>query len=124
YGRRAVFLPTIAAFGAVTLVLGWVGSIAAFAVGLAVLGLASGSSGVAPAAMLADVLPEGTSGAAVGAFRFAGDVGLTLAPLATGFTSGAAGFRVAFAVAAAPAALAVLLFLRRPETLRQRADET
>jgi MFS family permease len=124
YGRRAVYLPTIAAFGVVTLLLGWVGSVAAFAVGLAVLGLASGSSGVPPAAMLADVLPEGTSGAAVGAFRFAGDVGLTLAPLATGFTSGAAGFRAAFAVAAAPAAFAVLLFLRRPETLRQPSEET
>ncbi|TMJ93690.1 MAG: MFS transporter, partial [Actinobacteria bacterium] len=121
YGRRAVFVPTLAAFAVLTVVLGWVGSAVAFGLVLAILGLASGSAGVPPAAMLSDVVPEGRSGAAVGAFRFAGDLGFGLAPLATGFTTATLGFHAAFAVAAAPAVLGVLFVLRMAETLARKA---
>jgi sugar phosphate permease len=67
--------------------------------------------------MLGDVAAEGASGTAVGIFRFAGDLGMTLGPLAVGVTANAAGFHVAFPVAVLPALLATFAIVRLPETL-------
>jgi MFS family permease len=68
--------------------------------------------------MLSDVVPEQESGTGVGAFRFSGDLGFALAPIAAGFAVDPLGFRGAFAVSALPAALVLLLVLRTEETLR------
>ena len=117
-GRRAVLLPSLAALAVMTIVVGWATNVVALAVVMAFLGIASGVAGVPPAAMLSDVVPEEESGTAVGAFRFAGDLGLALAPLVAGFSADALGFRSAFALVAIPTFLALIFVLRSEETLR------
>jgi MFS family permease len=87
---------------------------------LVVLGLASGSTAAAPAAMLSDVAPESGSGTAVGVFRFFGDLGFVLGPTVAGFTAGLFGFRWAFAIMALPALVALALVIRTPETLKTK----
>jgi MFS family permease len=84
---------------------------------MALTGIAFGFAGVPPAAMLADIVPGERSGTGVGIFRFCGDVGFTLGPLVAGYTATAFGFEVAFAVAAVPTLVALLLALRAEETL-------
>jgi MFS family permease len=117
-GRKAVLVPSLAALGVMTVVVGWAGSPLALAVLMGLLGLASGVAGVPPAAMLSDVVPEHESGTGVGAFRFTGDLGFALAPLAAGFAVDPLGFKGAFAIAALPTVLVLLLVLRTRETLR------
>ena len=88
---------------------------------MAFLGIAAGFAGVPPAAMLADLTPSHGSGTAVGAFRFSGDLGLLLGPLVAGLTIDAFGFREAFAIAAIPTIVALVLVARTPETMPARA---
>ena len=117
-GRRAVLIPSLALLAVMTVAVGWSTNVVVFAVLMALLGIASGVAGVPPAAMLSDVVPEGASGTAVGAFRFAGDLGLALAPLVAGFSADALGFRSAFALVAIPTLLALVFIIRSAETLR------
>ena len=117
-GRRAVLIPSLAGLALMTVAVGWSTNVALFAVLMALLGIASGVAGVPPAAMLSDVVPEGESGTAVGAFRFAGDLGLALAPLVAGFSADALGFRSAFALVAIPTLIALVFIMRSEETLR------
>ena len=117
-GRRAVLVPSLAALAAMTVVVGWSTDVVVLAVVMALLGVASGVAGVPPAAMLSDVVPDDVSGTAVGAFRFAGDLGLALAPLVAGFSADALGFRSAFALVAVPTVIALVVVLRTAETLR------
>ena len=85
-----------------------------------VLGLSSGSVVPLPASMLADLV-GGSSGTAVGVFRFFGDLGFVIGPLVGGAAIEAFGFRWAFAIMAAPLLLVALFALRTPETLRREA---
>lgn len=117
-GRRAVLIPSLAGLAVATVAVGWSTNVATFAVLMALLGIASGVAGVPPAAMLSDVVPEGESGTAVGAFRLAGDLGLALAPLVAGFSADALGFRSAFALVAIPTLVALVFIMRSEETLR------
>ncbi|HEY7198012.1 MAG TPA: MFS transporter [Gaiellaceae bacterium] len=117
-GRKAVLVPSLAALAVMTVLLGWASTVALFTIGLALLGLASGYAGVPPAAMLADVSPSEGSGTAVGAFRFFGDLGLTLGPAVAGYTIKGLGFEEAFAITAIPTVVALVLVLRMRETLR------
>jgi MFS transporter, DHA1 family, multidrug resistance protein len=119
FGRKAVELPALVGLCAVVAVTGLVGNVTWFVIVLGVMGIASGYAGVPPGAMLADVAPPESSGTAVGAFRFAGDLGFVLGPLAAGRAAEAFGFGGAFAVTAIPSAVAALLLLGVPETLRR-----
>ena len=119
YGRRAVMLPSLLGLVVVSAVLGLSSSALMLTVLLAALAVCSGFAGVPPAAMLSDLVPQENSGRAVGAFRFLGDVGFFLAPLIAGWTSKNLGFVEAFAVTAAIPAIAFILTLRMPETLRR-----
>jgi MFS family permease len=101
---------------ALTAALGLSGTVAVYVVLLAMFGLATGVAGVAPAAMLSDVVPDRSTGTAIGLFRFCGDLGFILGPLAAGATTAAWGFRVSFALAAIPTLVALLFALRTPET--------
>jgi MFS family permease len=74
--------------------------------------------------MLSDLVPDDSSGTAVGLFRFAGDLGWFLAPLVTGLSINAFGFTGAFAIAAVPVAVAVALLIRTPESLRRSPAAT
>ena len=52
-------------------------------------------------------------------FRFAGDLGMTIGPLAVGLTTNALGFKAAFMIAVLPCFLALLALLRMRETLKR-----
>ncbi len=116
-GRKAVMVPALVGLAVTIAVAGWVTTVWAMAVAMAVLGIFSGFAGVPPGAMLSDVTPEGNSGTAVGIFRFSGDLGFALGPIIAGITTNAFGFRGSFAIAALPILAALLLVLRTPETM-------
>lgn len=116
-GRKLVLVPALAALAIVCASLGWAATPLVLGILMAVSGIAFGFAGVPPAAMLADVVPAERTGTGVGVFRFCGDVGFTLGPLVAGLTTTAFGFEVAFAVAAVPTVIALLLALRTEETL-------
>jgi MFS family permease len=116
-GRRFVLVPALVALAGMSAAVGWATSPLMLGVLMALTGIAFGFAGVPPAAMLADIVPGERSGTGVGIFRFCGDVGFTLGPLVAGYTATAFGFEVAFAVAAVPTLVALLLALRAEETL-------
>jgi len=108
---------------AITIALaGWATAVWAMVAAMAVLGVFSGFAGVPPGAMLSDVTPEGSSGTAVGIFRFSGDLGFALGPVIAGITTNAFGFRGSFAIAALPILAALVLVLRTPETLPRPSE--
>lgn len=126
FGRRRLLIPSLAWFAAILVVTGWAPNPVAFAVVLGLMGIGSGSSAVAPAAMLSDIVPERRSGTAVGVFRFFGDLGFVFGPLVAGASAGAFGFRAAFALMAVPIVVALALVVRTPETFgmaSRRVDE-
>jgi MFS family permease len=118
-GRKRVLLPALAGLAIMMAAVGWAGSAVALGILMGLVGLTSGSAASGPAAMLADVAPEGGSGTAVGVFRFFGDLGFVLGPLVGGAAASAFGFKGAFALTAAPVVVALLLVARTPETLRR-----
>jgi len=118
-GRKPVGIATFLWLTAIISVLGLTRSELVYFLLLAAVGTATGSSGVIPTAMLGDIASEASSGTAVGIFRFAGDLGMTIGPLAVGFTANSAGFRVAFPVAVIPCFLAAVAIARLPETLKR-----
>jgi len=122
FGRRALLLPSLSWFAVMLVITGWSGSVFAFGLRGALLGVGSGSVAVAPAAMLSDVAPERRSGVAVGVFRFFGDLGFVFGPLVAGASAGAFGFKSAFALMALPIAVALALVLWSPETLHRPAS--
>jgi MFS family permease len=118
-GRRMVLIPALAALTVSTALLGWAGSVVSLVAVMAALGVATGFAAVVPAAVVADVAPKISSGTAVGAYRFAGDVGFVLGPLIGGMVADAAGFGPAFLVTALPVSAALVLAVGMPETLRR-----
>jgi DHA1 family multidrug resistance protein-like MFS transporter len=118
YGRRAVLIPSIAALVVLTSALGFSPNVIVFACLIALVGFASGTAGVPPAAMLGDIVPDERSGLGVGMFRFAGDLAFFLGPLAIGVTTDLLGFEGAFIVGAIPLAICLAMVVRMPETKR------
>ena len=117
-GRKPVLVPSLAGLAVATAAVGLAPTPLLLGVVLGVLGVMSGAAGVPPGAMLSDVAPAQASGTAVGVFRFCGDLGFTLGPLLAGWAVPSVGFRWAFVLAAVPTAVALVLILRTPETLR------
>jgi len=120
-GRKRVLLPALAGLAVLMAAVGWAANPVALGVLMGLVGLTSGSTASSPAAMLADVAPEGGSGTAVGLFRFFGDLGFVIGPLVGGAAASAFGFKWAFALMAAPVVVALVLVARTPETLRREA---
>ncbi len=118
-GRIRVLVPSTAALAVLTAVAGFATTALWFGILLCLLCLASGFSGVPPAAMLSDVVPDELSGTGVGVFRFSGDLGFVFGPLLASWGGEAAGFPVAFALSALPCVAVVILGYRTPETLRR-----
>lgn len=118
-GRKPVGIVTFAWLVVIGSVIGLTSSVTVYFLLFAALGTASGSSGVIPTAMLGDLAPDQASGTAVGVFRFAGDVGMTLGPFIAGITANALGFPAAFAIAVVPSFIAMLMMTRMPETLKR-----
>ena len=123
FGRKRVLVPSLAGLVVMVVVLPLAPSTAVLAILLVLFAFTTGFGGVPPAAVLSDVVPSEHSGRAVGYFRFCGDVGFFLGPIVAGASSSAFGFRTAFAIAAILPAVALVLVLRTPETLR-RAPES
>jgi MFS family permease len=119
FGRKPVALLTFTWLVAIAATLGFATTPVIFGILFAAFGTASGSSGVTPTAMLADVTPDEASGTAVGIFRFAGDLGLVLGPLVAGFTTNAFGFHASFAISVAPCVIALAMIAVSPETLKR-----
>lgn len=116
-----MLITPLAALAITTAAVGWASTALLFAGALGLLGLASGAAGVPPPAVLSDVVERERSGTAVGVFRSFGDLGFTLGPFVAGLSAGALGFRGAFALAAVPTVLALVVALRSAETLRAAA---
>ena len=114
-GRRAVLIPSLAVAALATAVLGAIeGAPWLYFPLMASLGAGVAASSVAAGGLLADSIPAGGSGAAVGVNQMAGDLGFLVAPVAIGGLAQATSFGVAYVAAALPAAGVLLATLRRP----------
>jgi MFS family permease len=123
-GRRAVLVPSLAVTAIATALLGqvepapWTYYVLMMAVGA---GIAAG--GVAAGGLLADSIPRGGSGAAVGVNQMAGDIGYLISPTAIGTLVEATSFRFAYLVGAVPAAIVCIASMKLPKAVPQRAAE-
>jgi MFS family permease len=115
YGRRAVLVPSLAITAVATLLLGQTESAPwAFFPVMVAIGGGVAAGGVAAGGLLADAIPKGGSGTAVGVNQMAGDLGYMLAPVAIGLVAEGPGFGAAYSLGALPAALALVVALRLP----------
>ena len=123
-GRRAVLLPAFLGLAVVVAALGLIHHVAVYLVVLLALGVGSGFGGVPTPALLSDVVPPETRPAAIGVYRFVGDLGFVLGPFVAGRIAQGVGFEAAFAVSAVPCLIAaVFLFaMREPEPVLARSD--
>jgi len=120
-GRKAVLLPATLGLALVVGLFGLATTIPVLAVMLVALGVTSGYGGVPQPVMLSDVIPERNRPAAIGVYRFVGDLGFVIGPLVAGGAASAFGFGVAFAVTAIPCLVSAAFLLTVPETMGRRA---
>jgi MFS family permease len=121
FGRRAVLIPSIIGLIVMVAIMGFAPNAIWFAIAAAVLGLFSGFVGVPPAAVLSDSVPAQHSGRAVGAFRFAGDLGFFVGPILAGLSSQHLGFKWAFFLSSLPMLLGLVMTIGGPETMKRPA---
>ena len=79
--------------------------------------MTAGYLGPAPAAVIADIAPKGSTGAVMGFYRMCGDIGLLLGPISVGWAAERLGFALTFALAAGVTAFVALLGIGARETL-------
>jgi MFS family permease len=116
-GRRRVTLPALWVTALVLLAFPWATTVPRL-VGVSVaFGVVLGYLAPAPAAIVADLAPPGATGAVMGLYRTAGDIGLLLGPAAVGWVAGHLGFGAAFVAAAGCTILVALLGINMRETL-------
>jgi MFS family permease len=114
YGRRAVLVPSLIVAAVATALVGGIENVTwAYYPLLAAVGMGIAAGSTASGALLADAVPKGGSGTAVGVNQMAGDLGYLLAPSAIGYVAESS-FGVAYALAAVPAALVLVLAVRLP----------
>ncbi|MBM7783557.1 MFS transporter [Tenggerimyces flavus] len=94
----------------------------AYLVAMALFGIAGAYLGVAPSAVVGDVV-RGRGGQVVAAYQMAGDLGAVVGPLAAGALADEVSFGAAFGMTAGVVLIGPLLALRMPETRYSRADE-
>ena len=124
YGRRAVLLPALAVTAVATGAMGLVEPAPdLFFPAIALIGAGVAAGGIAAGGLLADAVPEGGSGTAVGVNQMAGDVGYMIAPTAVGAVAEGAGFPLAYGAGAIPAVAAFVYSLRLPSGLGRRPAE-
>jgi MFS family permease len=125
-GRRAVLLPSLFVTAAATLALGQVeGAAVLYFPFMILIGAGIAAGGTAAGGLMADALPRGGSGAAVGVNQMAGDLGYLIAPVATLSLAGATSFSTAYIFAAIPAAAVfvfALLKLKQPPPRTQEPE--
>lgn len=97
-------------------------NVPAYLVAMALFGVAGAYLGVAPSAVVGDVV-RGRGGQVVAAYQMAGDLGAVVGPLAAGALADEVSFGAAFGMTAGVVLIGPLLALRMPETRYSRADE-
>jgi MFS family permease len=105
YGRRAVMLPALAIAAVATAAMGQIDSAWAYYPIMMAIGAGIAASATAAGGWLADSIPAGGSGAAVGVNQMAGDLGYLIAPSIVGFIAESASYEWAYFAGAIPAAL-------------------
>jgi MFS family permease len=113
-GRRAVLVPSLAVLALATAALGEIEGLPwAYAPIMAALGAGLAASSVAAGGLLADSIPRGGSGAAVGVNQMAGDLGYLVSPTAIGALAEQSSFGIAYLVAGLPPLAVALACFRR-----------
>ena len=97
------------------LILALTSSVPAFLIAMALFGVGSAHLGVAPAAVVGDVM-RGRGGQMVAVFQMAADLGSIVGPLVAGMLADSLSFGAAFGATAGVLVLGPLLALRMPET--------
>lgn len=119
-GRRRVTLVGLWATALVVLAFAWVTTPLSLAGAGVAFGVVAGYLGPAPAAVIADIAPKGSTGAVMGLYRMCGDIGLLLGPISIGWAAEHLGFTWTFVAVAASTALVALIGLGTRETLLRR----
>lgn len=115
FGRRAVLAPSLAVVAVATLLFGQIqGASWAFFPLIMLVGAGVAAGGTASGGLLADSIPKGGSGTAVGVNQMAGDLGYLLSPTAIGAIAEGASYGLAYVVGAIPAFLVFFASLRLP----------
>lgn len=123
-GRRRVTLPSLWASALVVLLFPWATTSIRLAGASIAFGVVMGYLGPAPAAIIADITPEGATGAVMGLYRMCGDIGLLLGPITVGWTAGYLGFGAAFAAMAGSTVLVAIMGFGTRETLKSHEIQT
>ena len=111
FGRKRLIVPTghVAAIGVVA--SAFAPTVELFVAALMFSAIGTGISGPAPAAFVADIAPEQLRGAAMGAYRTWGDLGIVLSPPLSGALADLTSLPVALAANGLLLAVAATVFL-------------
>jgi MFS family permease len=116
YGRRAVLVPSLVVTAVATALLGQVEPVPwTYFVAMIAIGGGVAAGGAATGGLLADAIPRGGSGAAVGVNQMSGDLGYLIAPVAVGALAQTTSFSFSYLAAALPATLVVIAALTLPK---------
>ncbi len=116
-GRKAVLVPSYVLLAIAVALWPLASTPSRYIVGLGLFGLTTGYAGVPQTPMLSDLTDERNRSTAVAVFRFVGDLGFVLGPLAAGACADRLGYGPAFVLAAAPVVLALAFALSIRETM-------
>lgn len=115
FGRRAVLIPSLVVASVATAALGQIQSVSwAFFPLTMAIGAAIAAGSTASGGLLADSIPKGGSGTAVGVNQMAGDLGYLLSPTLIGAIAEGSSYATAYVAGALPAALVFFAALRLP----------
>lgn len=116
YGRRAVLVPSLAVVAGATFLMGQIEGVPwAFFPLMILIGAGIAAGGTAAGGLLADSIPEGGSGAAVGVNQMAGDLGYLIAPSLIGAVAESSfDYEGAYLLGALPALIVLFVALRLP----------
>ena len=121
FGRKAVIVPATLLAGVSVAMFCFALSYAWFIAAAIVWGIASTVGGSAPAAYAADTAPSGMNAAAMSTFRWMGDAGYVIGPLALGLIVDLYGPVVSLVLSAALLfAVGIAFAVFAPETFRNR----
>ena len=114
YGRRSVLVPSLAVTAIATFLMGQIESMPfAFFPLMMLIGAGVASGGTAAGGLMADSIPEGGSGAAVGVNQMTGDLGYLIAPTLLGAVAESSfDYEGAYLVGALPALIVLFFALR------------